>query len=108
MPVMIGLLKDANVQVRDTAAWTIARICELHITFIAPEMWGLMLRTPQPGEPPEVEGALFLGLKDPPRPTNPNPNPNPNPHPNPNPNPNPYPNPNPNQARTTTPTRACT
>ena len=67
MPVMIGLLKDAQVQVKDTAAWTIARICEHHITFIAPEMWGLMLRTPQPGEPPEVEGALFLGLKDHPR-----------------------------------------
>lgn len=67
MPVMIGLLKDAQVQVKDTAAWTIARICEHHITFIAPEMWGLMLRTPQPGEPPEVEGALFVGLKDHPR-----------------------------------------
>ena len=67
MPVMIGLLKDSQVQVKDTAAWTIARICEHHITFIAPEMWGLMLRTPQPGEPPEVEGALFLGLKDHPR-----------------------------------------
>ena len=67
MPVMIGLLKDAQVQVKDTAAWTIARICEHHITFIAPEMWGLMLRTPQPGEDPSVEGALFLGLKDHPR-----------------------------------------
>ena len=67
MPVMIGLMKDPQVQVKDTAAWTIARICELHITFIAPEMWGLMLRTAQPGEPPEAEGALFAGLKDHPR-----------------------------------------
>jgi importin subunit beta-1 len=67
MPVMIGLMKDPQVQVKDTAAWTIARICEHHITFIAPEMWGLMLRTAQPGEPPEAEGALFVGLKDHPR-----------------------------------------
>lgn len=65
--VMIALMKDPQVQVRDTAAWTIARICEHHITAIAPETWAQMLRVQQAGEPPELEGALFVGLKDHPR-----------------------------------------
>ena len=29
MPTLIELLKDSSIQVRDTAAWTVGRVCEL-------------------------------------------------------------------------------
>lgn len=29
MPMLIELLKDASVVVRDTAAWTVGRVCEI-------------------------------------------------------------------------------
>ena len=30
MPMLLQLLQDESVAVKDTAAWTISRICELH------------------------------------------------------------------------------
>merc|ERR1712087_18998 len=67
LEVMINLMKDSSVQVKDTAAWTIGRICERHITSITQELWVRMTRNLQPGEPPEAEGVLLAGLKDDPR-----------------------------------------
>merc|ERR1712087_948409 len=67
LEVMINLMKDSSVQVKDTAAWTIGRICERHITSITQEVWVLMTRDLQPGDPPEAEGVLLAGLKDDPR-----------------------------------------
>ena len=29
MPMMIGLLKDPSIAVRDTTAWTVGRVCEI-------------------------------------------------------------------------------
>ena len=29
MPMMINLLKDPSIAVRDTAAWTVGRVCEI-------------------------------------------------------------------------------
>mmetsp|Transcript_32889 Transcript_32889/g.47518 ORF Transcript_32889/g.47518 Transcript_32889/m.47518 type:complete len:856 (+) Transcript_32889:71-2638(+) len=38
MPVLINCLKDANVLVRDTSAWTIGKICELHKNALSAEI----------------------------------------------------------------------
>ena len=65
--LMIRLMRDASVQVKDTAAWTIGRVCEHHILAITAEQWQQMTRALQPGEPPEAEGVLLAGLKDEPR-----------------------------------------
>ena len=67
MDVMIKLMRDTSVPVKDSAAWTIGRICEHHIQSISQAHWQQMVRTLQPGEPPEQEGVLLTGLKDDPR-----------------------------------------
>lgn len=55
MPILISLMRDPHVMVKDSATWTIGKICELHGSSI-------------PGEvlTPLVE-ALLLALKDTPR-----------------------------------------
>eukprot|EP00967_Tisochrysis_lutea_P053819 scaffold67089_cov34-Tisochrysis_lutea.AAC.7 len=65
--LLIRLMRDQSVQVRDTAAWAIGRVCELHILFISQQQWVQMTHALQPGEPPEAEGVLLAGLKDEPR-----------------------------------------
>ena len=56
MPVAIGLLtSDARAEVRDTAAWLVARICTLQVSSIAPEMWRLLLQSAKPHASPEAE-----------------------------------------------------
>ena len=64
---MIKLMRDESVAVKDTAAWTIGRICEHHIRSISQAHWQMMIRALQPGEPPSSEGVLLAGLKDDPR-----------------------------------------
>ncbi|CAN0438872.1 unnamed protein product, partial [Phaeothamnion confervicola] len=34
MPVLINAMQDPNVVVKDTATWTIGKICDLHATSI--------------------------------------------------------------------------
>lgn len=55
MPILISLMRDPHVMVKDSSTWTIGKICELHGSSI-------------PGEvlTPLVE-ALLLALKDTPR-----------------------------------------
>ncbi len=65
--VMIRMMRDAHVAVKDTAAWTIGRICEHHTASILPQHWQAMMATPQPGQGAEHEGVLLSGLKDDPR-----------------------------------------
>jgi len=67
MDVMIKLMRDPCVPVKDTAAWTIGRICEHHISSISQQHWQQMMRPLQPGQPAETEGVLLTGLKDDPR-----------------------------------------
>lgn len=63
---MIRMMADPSVQVKDTSAWTIGRICEHHTSSIAPQHWQAMMRAPDtPGG--EGEGVLLAGLKDDPR-----------------------------------------
>ena len=53
--------------VRDTAAWTIARICEHHTASIQPQHWHVMLRegsVDASGALIEPEGVLLMALKD--------------------------------------------
>jgi importin subunit beta-1 len=53
--------------VRDTAAWTIARICEHHTASIQPQHWHVMLRegsVDPSGALIEPEGVLLMALKD--------------------------------------------
>jgi len=38
LPVLVKHLKDGNVHVKDTAAWTIGRICQLHSETLTPEL----------------------------------------------------------------------
>lgn len=61
---MIRMMRDPSVQVKDTAAWSIGRICEFHTSAIAPAHWQAMMRAP---DSPEGEGVLLSGLKDDPR-----------------------------------------
>ena len=35
MPILIGCLKDTNTLVRDTSAWTVGRVCQLHKTSLS-------------------------------------------------------------------------
>jgi len=67
LDVMIKLMKDPSVQVKDTAAWTIGRICEHHIRSVSAEQWQKMTHALVPGETPDKEGVLLAGLKDDPR-----------------------------------------
>jgi len=67
MDVMINHMGDASVQVKDTAAWTIGRICEHHITSITADHWSKMMQGQQPGQGPESRGVLIRGLEDDPR-----------------------------------------
>lgn len=55
MPILIGLMRDPHVMVKDSSTWTIGKICELH----GPSIPGEVLT-------PLVE-ALLLALKDTPR-----------------------------------------
>ena len=45
LDVMMKLMKDPSIQVKDTAAWTIGRICEHHIQCITAGQWQAQ-RTP--------------------------------------------------------------
>ncbi|KAI7885067.1 ARM repeat-containing protein [Lichtheimia hyalospora FSU 10163] len=56
LPTLIGMMTDPMVQVKDTVAWTLGRVCELLIGCIKPE---IHLR--------ELISALVLGLQDNPR-----------------------------------------
>ncbi|TFK24855.1 karyopherin Kap95 [Coprinopsis marcescibilis] len=38
LPLLIDMMNDANVQVKDTTAWTLGRICDLMITTIKPDV----------------------------------------------------------------------
>jgi len=67
MDVMIKHMSDPSVQVKDTAAWTIGRICEHHITSITADHWSAMMRPQQPNQGPESRGVLIRGLEDDPR-----------------------------------------
>eukprot|EP01038_Epipyxis_sp_PR26KG_P008524 gene8524-11521_t len=53
MPILINCLKDSSKLVRETSAWTIGRICELHKSALSPEIL-----------PPMVTG-LASALDDP-------------------------------------------
>ncbi|CAN0522509.1 unnamed protein product, partial [Laminaria digitata] len=55
MPILIGLMRDPHVMVKDSATWTIGKICELHGPSI-----------PAEALTPLVE-ALLQALKDSPR-----------------------------------------
>lgn len=55
MPILISLMRDPHVMVKDSSTWTIGKICELH----GPSIPGEVLT-------PLVE-ALLLALKDTPR-----------------------------------------
>ena len=66
--VVIQKMSDPSVPVKDTAAWTIGRICEFHTQSILPQHWQLLMRAPPPENPNgEGEGVLLTGLKDDPR-----------------------------------------
>lgn len=56
LPTLIGMMTDPMVQVKDTVAWTLGRVCEIMIGCIKPE---IHLR--------ELISALVLGLQDNPR-----------------------------------------
>jgi len=54
VPRMLAALKDPSVQVKDTAAWTLGQICELHPASIGDKLFDLM-------------GSLYDALSDIPR-----------------------------------------
>ncbi|KAI8928070.1 armadillo-type protein [Entophlyctis helioformis] len=54
-PTLIQLMSDPFPQVKDSAAWTLSRICEFLIQFIKPEQF------------PSLVSALLNGLSDSPR-----------------------------------------
>ena len=60
----VGVANRALLAVKDTAAWTIGRICEFRGDAILPQHLQMMMRAP---EDPQGEGALLVGLKDDPR-----------------------------------------
>jgi importin subunit beta-1 len=65
IPIMVTLMRDGSVQVRDTAAWTIGRICDLHAEALNETVHGsratYMHELIKPG------GVLLEALKDEPR-----------------------------------------
>ena len=67
MEYFIGAMRDASVAVRDTAAWTIGRICDHQMERIQPQHWKAMMHTPAAGEDPATRGVLWSGLEDHPR-----------------------------------------
>lgn len=67
MDYFIGAMRDASVAVRDTAAWTIGRICDHQMERIQPQHWKAMMHTPAAGEDPATRGVLWSGLEDHPR-----------------------------------------
>ena len=65
VPVIVTLMRDTSVQVRDTAAWTIGRVCDLHagtLSTIAPGM-----HTTYTHELLKPGGVLLEALRDEPR-----------------------------------------
>ncbi|KAI7907779.1 armadillo-type protein [Cokeromyces recurvatus] len=56
LPTLIQMMKDTDVHVKDTVAWTLGRICELLIDCIKPEV-----------HLTELVSALVYGLQDSPR-----------------------------------------
>ena len=64
--VMIQKMHDPSVQVKDTTAWTIGRICEHHTASISPTHWHAMMCAPDPAQN-QAEGVLLTGLRDDPR-----------------------------------------
>ena len=56
LPVIIEMMGDASVHVKDTAAWTLGRISEYHPDCIKPDLYLHSL-----------VGALLRGLEDTPR-----------------------------------------
>ena len=65
--VVIQKMSDPSVPVKDTAAWTIGRICEFHTQSILPQHWQLLMRAPPPENPNGGRGSAADGLKDDPR-----------------------------------------
>ena len=55
MPILIGLMKDPHVMVKDSATWTIGKICELHGPSIPADALNHLVE------------ALLMALKDSPR-----------------------------------------
>ena len=64
MDYFIGAMRDASVAVRDTAAWTIGRICDHQMERIQPQHWKAMMHTPAASEDPAARGVLWSGLED--------------------------------------------
>ena len=62
--VMLKMMRDSSLSVKDTAAWTIGRVCEFHTASIQPHHWQAMMAAGGPGQ---QEGVLLVGLKDDPR-----------------------------------------
>ena len=56
LPLLIAMMSDSDVQVKDTTAWTLGRICDTMIETIKPDVH----------LPPLVE-VLIVGLRDNPR-----------------------------------------
>ena len=56
LPVIIEMMQDSSVHVKDTAAWTLGRISEIHPDCITPDLYLQTLIT-----------ALLRGLEDSPR-----------------------------------------
>ncbi len=44
IPILLSALSDSHVMVKDTTAWTIGRICELHVRSIPPETFPVLLK----------------------------------------------------------------
>lgn len=65
IPIMVQLMADSTVHVRDTAAWTLGRICDLHASTLARPVPGqstsYMHELVKPG------GVLLEALRDEPR-----------------------------------------
>ena len=65
IPILLGALSDSHAMVKDTAAWTIGRICELHVRAIPTDTFptlltSLMEKLQQ--ESPQVAGQAAYAL----------------------------------------------
>lgn len=65
VPIMVTLMRDGSVQVRDTAAWTLGRICDLHTESLNSQVPGT--QTTYMHELIKPDGVLLEALKDEPR-----------------------------------------